>query len=134
MYKHIFLNPFYWFSAVWSVVLLLSLCGFSAAYGTLHAGLLAFFLSVAVISAVMGYLYARYLKKAAVDYAPPRCMWLCTALIVIGFAADFIYARGIPLFGVLTGAQGASRSFQGIPVLHEMISTLALFYAINGAF
>ncbi|MBQ8342155.1 MAG: sugar transferase [Clostridia bacterium] len=79
----------------------------------------------------MGYFYARYLKKTELTYEPPRRVVLCTALIVIGFALDFIYAQSVPLWVELTHSEETYMDFDHFPILHVIVFTFAFFYAVN---
>ena len=131
MYKHLFLNPFYWYAVIWSVILLLSLCGFSVAYGMIDVGLIVFFLVTIAISLVMGRKYAQYVKKMDDSYTPPRRVKLCIGTIVLGFALDFLYAQSVPLWVELSNSEETYQDFRHFPILHVLIFTFAFFYAVN---
>ena len=60
MYKHIFLNPFYWYSAIWSFVLLLYPLNWTKAYEPLDTRLWLFFLATVAASLFIGFYFVRF--------------------------------------------------------------------------
>lgn len=130
MYKHIFLNPFYWFAVVWSGVLLLYPLEWTEAYAPLCGGLRAFFLAVIALSLVAGYFLGRYLKRVTFAYERPRYPRFWIAVILAGYAADFIYARSVPLFDELTNSPNTYMDFHHLPIVHVLVVTFSMFFGI----
>lgn len=128
MYRHLFLNPFYWYAAIWSGVLLLYPLGWASAYEPLDPRLTAFFLATIALSLVLGFYFGRQLKRITLAYHPPRFPGVCAAVMLLGYAADFLYAGFVPLIAALTGSERTYKDFEGISVFHTLLLTFSLFF------
>ena len=132
MYKHIFLNPFYWFAFVWSAVLVLYQFRWTTLYGDLDASLLLFFLITILLSVVLGIFFGRMLKKVKIEYYRPlkKTRRIIIWSIVIGFLLEFLYVRHIPIIDELTHSSYTYMDFRGIPTFHVFLVTFAEFAAV----
>ncbi len=130
MYKHIFLNPFYWFALIWGGILVLYPLGWAEKYPPLTVGIACLFIALILVALALGFLFSRYIKKIEIVYRRPRYPLLFAALISIGFIADFIWARQVPLFDILFRSDRTYLDFDTFPVLHMLVFTFAFFYAV----
>ena len=132
MYKHIFLNPFYWFAFVWSSVLVLYQFQWTTLYSKLDASLFLFFIITILISIVLGFFFGKMLKKLKINYHRPlkRTKRIITWIIVIGFLLEFLYERQIPLIAELTNSSYTYMDFKGIPTFHVFLVTFTEFAAV----
>lgn len=128
MYKHIFLNPFYWYSAIWSFVLLLYPLNWTKAYEPLDTRLWLFFLATVAASLFIGFYFGRYLKRTAFPYRRPEHTIACAALLLVGYIADFVYGGFVPLFAVLAGSEKTYKDFHGMPSVHGLLLSFSLFF------
>jgi oligosaccharide repeat unit polymerase len=124
------MNPFYWYSAIWSCVLFCGSLQYSTAYGATAVGISAFFLVTIALSLVAGFYFSKFLKRINIQYRRPKHVWLFTVLIACGYSVDFLYAGHVPLVDELTGAQETYQDFTHCPIIHVLTLTFALFYAV----
>lgn len=130
MYRHLFLNPFYWYAAIWSGVLLLYPLGWASAYEPLDLRLTLFFLVTVALSLVIGFYFGQQLKRITLSYHPPRFPGVCMTVLLLGYTADFLYAGFVPLFAVLTGSERTYKDFEGISIFHTLLLTFSLFFGV----
>lgn len=128
MYAHIFLNPFYWYSAIWSCVLLLYPLNWTEAYAPLDIRLALFFVLTVALSLVAGFFFGRYLKRIALPYRRPVKSGAFAILLILAYIADFLYAGFVPLFAVLSGSERTYKDFQGLPWVHGLLLAFSLFF------
>lgn len=121
------LNCFFGYSVVWMLILVLYNFKLSAFNHSLDAGLLLFILFTVVSSFFVGYFNKSKFKYAnrAVDYGLKPII-----LIVILFILNFIYAKSIPLFSIITG-NSEYREFNSIPILYVVLNGISFYYGIN---
>lgn len=124
------MNPFYWFSAIWSCVLLLYPLRWSEAYAPLSGGMQAFFLATIAASLVVGFFVGKRLKRISFAYERPRHAWFFMAIILAGYTADFVYCGSVPLWDELTGSNNTYMDFPTMPVVHVLVVTFSMFFGI----
>lgn len=121
------LNPFYWYSVVWTIVLFLYSFGYSAINAPLSVGLQLFFYLSVILSWLIGFFfkdlfkYQNITKKVSVKNWP-------TLLIVIITIIEFIYSKQIPLLSIARG-QSQYGDFTGIPIVHTLLTNFIIFYS-----
>ena len=132
MYKHVFLNPFYWFAFVWSAVLVMYQFQWTTLYGALDASLFVFFIVTILLSVVFGVFFGQMLKKINIKYHRPskRTKRIITWIIVLGFLLEFLYERHIPLIAELINSGYTYKDFTGIPTFHVFLVTFAEFATV----
>ncbi len=122
------LNYYYWYAAIWSLVIFLYNLGWSDLNIPMPTSLWVFFIVTIAISLFLGYKSRRKLVYQKSQKCP-RFSWLITIIFVFGFAMDFYYSGQIPLFAILTGSSNYTE-FTGIPTFHTILTTSAMFYSI----
>lgn len=108
-----FLNPFYIFSFIWTIIVLLYSLNILTIYPRMPAKLLLFFVSIILMSLIFGYIYKkRYLSKShivcSINDKPLRMLFF---VCLIGFVIEIIYTGSIPLITVLKGDTSTYASF-----------------------
>lgn len=131
----------FWYAATWLLCLFVYSWGWSELNQPLRPELTAFFLITACVSVLI--LVVQGGRSLAVsdelkDESGPRVRdgRRLTALLVLGFAADFTYQGGIPfLRGDYSGFDITAelQSTVGIPVLHVVLIAGTIFFAIERA-
>lgn len=121
------LNPFYWYSIIWLIVIALYGLGFSAINTPLALDLQAFFFISTIISFFLGFV----LRKIFI-YRPlqkkVRITNKLTSIIIIISLAELIYARQIPLISIARG-QSEYGDFTGIPLIHTLLINFIILYS-----
>jgi len=78
--NRVILNPFFWFSFVWTFILVLQVNNFTTIYPSLSTSLLLFFLLVIATSVVLAFVYDRcFLKNrrlVLITNDKPSLLWL----------------------------------------------------------
>lgn len=131
-YKHIFLNPFYWFATIWIVVLLSYQLQWTTLYRELDITLFLFFGIAILVSLILGWLYAKFLKRQKLTYKhlSTKVVYSLVLSVSIGFLLNFIYAKHIPLIDELTNSTFTYMDFKGIPVFHVLLVTFTVFISV----
>ncbi len=130
MYKHIFLNPFYWFAFIWGSILALYPLGWAEKYPSLTPGIGLFFAAILAASLVLGYFFSKKLKSIDLPYQRPRFVPIFAVLIAIGFLMDFAWAGHVPLLDELIDTGRTYVDFDTMPIVHMVVFTFAFFYGI----
>lgn len=123
------LNPFYWYSIIWTVVLLLYGLGYSAINQVLSVDLLFFLLVSIIFSGFIG-----YLLKSNFRYHPLKenkeIGNTLTLVISILALTDLMYMHQIPLFAIAKGtATYGDSDVSGMPFVHTILTNLIVFYS-----
>lgn len=121
------LNPFYWYTLIWSVVLALYECGFSKLNESLDSTLLCFFLISCSISLFLGFVFRklfRYRKLMRI----PKISSTGTATIVLVSFFEFICAKQLPLISIIT-RHSSYGDFTGVPLVHTLLTNFIIFYS-----
>ena len=121
------LNCFYWYSLIWSIILILYNFRFSSFNQPLDPILLFFVIFTIVISFIIGFINRKkfIFKAQAIDYGLKPII-----IIFILFIANFAYAKSIPLFAIIKGTHFYGE-FESIPFLYVILTASAFYYGIN---
>ena len=121
------LNCFYWYSIIWTAILLLYNLKLSAFNQSLNIGLLVFIIFTIIISFTIGYINRKKFKytPSAVDLGI-----MPTIIIVILFVLNFIHAKSIPFFAII-GGSSLYGEFNSIPSLYTFLNAISFYYGIN---
>lgn len=123
------LNPFWWFTLVWTMVFLVHSLGITSIYPVAPFSLFLFMLSILVCSTLCGIYYQKnFLVNKKVIYLEsdkPNRVWIIVTLLM--FVLEVVYSKMLPLFEVLNGNVSSYQNF-GIPHITFLIvsSTIAL--------
>lgn len=121
------LNPFYWYSIIWLIVIALYGLGFSAINTPLEFDLQVFFCISIIVSFFLGFIlrkifiYRPLQKKVRINNT-------LTNIIVIVSLGELIYARQIPLISIARG-QSEYGDFMGIPLIHTLLINFIILYS-----
>ena len=121
------INPFFWFSFVWIVILAFQLLNFVTIYPQLSDSLLSFFLIILTISVLCSIFYDHFFlkkRKVVLINNDKPCKWL-TIICVLAFVIEVVYSKMIPLVEVIQGNTGSYSNF-GIPHLTFVIVSLTI--------
>lgn len=137
------LNYFWWYSAIWSIVLILYSLSINPFRFELSGELLAFIISSVVISFSLGLLtrekFAFPEKKAGLT---PPLLFLSkkkhfnkpAIAITAGAILEFLIIGVIPLLSIAISHTEVYKGIDYVPVLHVAVVTLATFFAIVYAY
>ncbi len=130
MYKHIFMNPFYCFAAMWTTILLLSTFGWSDLYGYLSLKMTLILLFMIAVSAVSGYFLAKFIRKCEDEFRPfaPRYLWIAFGVLALMYLINFLYAGRVPLIDELFDTGYTYKDFRGLSVANTLATTFSLFF------
>lgn len=120
------LNPFYIYSAIWSIVLLLYSLGWSDFNVPLDPYLTLFFALTIPVSLILGRLFRMKFVYKRMKLYPHRQSGITIALLG-GYIVDFAYGQEIPLIAISTGTSKYAE-FEGIPFFHAFLISFSLFY------
>ena len=131
--NRVILNPFFWFSFVWTFILVLQVNNFTTIYPSLSTSLLLFFLLVIATSVVLAFVYDRcFLKNrrlVLITNDKPSLLWLLCC--VFGFLTEAVYSGMIPFLEVLNGNTESYSNF-GIPhITFLIVSATIAFSAVS---
>jgi hypothetical protein len=123
-------NPFFIYIIGFAIAFIIYSFNWSFLYPTLSTGLIIFFTVSFIISFLIGvYFYKKgYYKYRHFKNTLNIPFWY--TLIVIGFIAEFAYARAIPLVAIITGQEFDYTSF-GIPTFHVILVTFTGFFTVQ---
>lgn len=121
------LNLFYMYSVIWGTVLLLYSLGWSDLCSPLQPELKAFFSLTVVVSAFFGYIFRDTFTIKKSEHFQRRSS-IITIVLIAACLLEYYVCAQIPLIAIITGTSDYT-SFTGIPTLHTIIDTFALFYA-----
>ena len=125
------LNPFIWFSLVWSIVLLVHSLHISEAYPSLSPAMATFFIIIIVISVVFAFIYHK-LFLSRLDFSPiknSRPSWPFVIFSYVVLIAEVLYSKQLPIISTLKNDMMAYQDF-GIPVLSFLNTTFIFFVAL----
>ncbi len=122
-------NPFFAYSALWCVALVLYELSPSQLNVPLQMNLLIFLLSTVVISAMLAvWFQLRYQgKELAVIYR--KASLVLPIVLIIGYIFEFVWCQDVPLFSSLFDKKSTYLDF-GVPTLHVFLVTISTFYGI----
>ena len=123
----IILNPFFWFSIVWFLVLILYLMDFCEIYPTIDSGLLFFFLIIIISSSLFAYFFQKIFLKANFCFTPKNTKpsYFLGAICLLTFLVEVAYSKKIPLLDTLAGDGGSYYEF-GLPSLTFIFVSLRI--------
>lgn len=123
----IVLNPFFWFSAIWLIVLLLYLMNFCEIYPTIDLGLLFFFLVIIICSFIFCYIYQKKFLKPNFCFTLKNTKpnYLLGTICLLTFLVEVAYSKKIPLLDTLAGDGGSYYEF-GLPSLTFVFVSLRI--------
>ena len=125
------LNPFFWFTLIWIVVLSVHGLSISRTYPQASLPMIVFFVIVLLLSVVLGVVYHLvFLKK--LNYSPVLNSRPSYAFIIFSFVvllAEILYSKQVPLLGALRGQSNAYREF-GIGGITFLNTTFVFFISI----
>lgn len=121
------LNPFYWYTLIWSIVLTLYECGFSKLNESLDSTLLGFFLISCSITLLLGFVFRKFFRYRNLTEIP-KISSVGTVTIVIVSFLEFIYAKQLPLISIIMG-HSSYGDFIGIPLIHTLLANFNIFYS-----
>ena len=94
------LNPFWWFTLVWTMVFLVHSLGITSIYPVAPFSLFLFMLSILVCSTLCGIYYQKnFLVNRKVIYLEsdrPNRVWIIITLLM--FVLEVVYSKMLPLF------------------------------------
>lgn len=121
------LNYLYLYGIVWSITLILYSFGWSDYCIPLATEIKVFLIISIAISFILGYIFRKKFIFKRIDKFPKRTSIITIGVVLFAFL-EYIVCHQIPLIGIITGSN-AYTSFDGIPTLHVINSTIASFYS-----
>lgn len=131
------LNFYYLYGIVWSGVFSLYLLSWSDFNKNPDFGMTVFFFISIICFFLVGYLRRSVFKYKPYPDIKFKHKHIVSMLIFIGFVADFVYSRQVPLISIISGSS-KYMDFTGIPMLYvflvsaAMINSFYLFYMFLG--
>lgn len=123
------LNPFYWYSLIWTLVLGLYSLGFSEINQRLSTNLMVFFILTILISVVIGFVFREVFQYRSLN-DPPKITNTITFIIAIFIAIDLVYTGQIPFFTILKGVgKYGDTEVMGMPLVHTLLTNLIVVYS-----
>ena len=123
-----FTNPFYIYTIVYTIAILMVYLGWSYLITPLQINLIGFILSTIIISLALG----RYISKRfspVFTYISFRSRDINILLLLLGcFLLEFIYAGYVPLLSIIN-LNTEFEHFGGIPTFHVFLTTFSVFYS-----
>lgn len=124
------INCFFWYSAIWTFILILYSFNISEYNIKLDSKLLTFFAITISISFVLGMIFRKNFKFTYSSNIPKNIKKKVFA-IVIGYIIEFIYSGYIPLISIAFTNTAIYEEFPGIPIFHVILNGITSFYAIK---
>lgn len=121
------LNPFYWYSIIWTIILFLYSFGYSAINAPLSINLKFFFGISIILSGLIGFVFKDIFKYHSINKEVAIKNWP-TFLIIMITIIEFIYTKQIPLLSIARG-QSQYGDFAGIPIVHTLLINFIIFYS-----
>lgn len=122
------LNVFYCYGIVWSIILILYSFGWSDLCSSLNGWLLFILIVFIIVSFGIGYYF-----KDKIKFSIPKLKKVnvknVSKIFMVFFLFEFIIEWNIPLLNVLLGNAYNSVGFSGIPILHMVMTSLAIIYS-----
>lgn len=120
------LNYFYWYSIIWSLMLVLSLFHWSTFNSIIDERLLIFVVFTIAVCLGLGFIFRKKFKFKKIDFYPRHNKYITPVLCVL-MLLDYLACGQIPLFSILLKTS-YYKSFSGIPLIHPLIVTFSQFY------
>lgn len=121
------LNPFYWYSVIWTTVLFLYNCGWSDYNKPLKTDLMIFLTISILISFACGYINRESFQYRELNISPNEKNNYTWIILLVGLI-EFFYAKNIPVVSILRGSRSYG-DFQGIPLVHTFLENAIIFYS-----
>lgn len=123
-----------WYAGIWIAILLLYSFGWSALNMQLDPGLLTFF-CVSILISILLAAFSKPIPLIKMRWRRERKP-VITISIILGFFLDWAYQRQIPVFHSYSGFDPAAeeQAVIGIPVVHVVLTAVAIFYAMYLAY
>jgi hypothetical protein len=133
------LNPFFWFTFVWTLVLIIYSMNIATIYPALSLPLFLFFVIILVVSVILGILFDRlFLKKRAwVILKSDRPAYGLMLVCLASFLLEVLVCRMVPLLEVFKGNSAAYKDFSvkyfsflavSLTLVLDAISSVKLVY------
>lgn len=121
------LNPFYWYTLIWTFVLFLYELHWSEYNDFLESPLRLFLIASIGISMVLGYFFRQRFRYSHIRIKPKRNRRLTFGIIIVT-VIEFAVSGNIPLFSIILGKTSYG-DFIGIPLVHTLLENLIIFYS-----
>lgn len=121
------INPFFWYSCIWSAVLLLYDLQWSDMNTSMNPALRIFLLVSIIVSFILGYFCRNVFQYRETEDNPADFNDYTLIICILGLL-EFVYAKNVPLIAILMGRRGYG-DFQGIPLLHTFLENAVVFYS-----
>lgn len=121
------LNPFYWYSVIWGLVLCLYKLGWSSYNLKLNFYLELFLILSIVGSILLGFLFRKVFiyKEISVNRNHKNTLTIFAVLLTF---LEFILSKNIPLISISLG-RSSYGDFEGIPLIHTLLENFIIFYS-----
>ena len=125
------MNPFFMYSLVWSIVLIVRSFNINHIYPATPMDLWIFIFLTIIISLFLGFaynsLFLKKMKSKTIEISGKYPPYFLAVFCLIGIVASFVYTRSIPLITTIRGTAESYREF-GIPTLTPLVicATLGL--------
>jgi hypothetical protein len=131
--RKVILNPFYWYSFIWSLILVLYSFSWSTLYQALSPDLLLFFLVTIVLSFLLGTLFFKFFVipegyKKDINIRSNAPIYIA-GVLGLAFVANFLYGHEIPLFAILFH-RGSYADFIPIPTFYVLLQTFSIAFIV----
>lgn len=124
------LNPFYWYSLIWTVVYLLYSLGYSYINKPLVEELNLFFIFTIIFSYFIGFLTKNMFKYRELTEEEYNYKGRFVYLIILFAILDIVYMRQIPLLSILSKSSVyGNEELLGMPLIHSLNTNIIIFYA-----
>lgn len=122
-------NPFYIYIISFTIVFFVYSLGWSSAFPPISFSVKIFFGITFFFSMIMAPVVSNHNKR--IIFRIPESSFNKKALyfITIGYIAEFIYNKGIPLYLIIATGENYNLTF-GIPTFHVILCTFSSFYGI----
>lgn len=132
--RKLFINPLFLYGVSFLISLSLYELRWSDLYPDLSDELFYFLLSTVFISLILSFVLNFFIKEKKYDVnITQRNSYIICFFISLGFIAEYIYARQIPIISVLFGSEMNYKEF-GIPTFHVFLLPYASVFTIISTF
>lgn len=122
------LNPFYWYSCIWTFVLVLYGLGYSAINQPLTLQLALFLILTILISEIIGFLCRDIFQYRSLEDKPQITNTL-TLVTVVFIIMDLLYTKQIPFLSIIRGvSQYGNDEIMGMPIVHTLLTNWIIVY------
>lgn len=129
------ISPFFIYSIIWGITLILYELKLSKLYPNLEIELLMFILITIFSNLFLGIITLKKIKR---NYYTKKNAMLNVKkvfiVLIILYILDFCYGGSIPLINVLVNKKITYLSFKGIPLFHGFLYSISLYYSIKSFF